>query len=45
MLRVRNQLAYDYDGKLAAEKFKDIIEIYYPLLEKFRDKAEDYYRG
>lgn len=43
MLRVRNQLAHDYDGKLAAEKFKDVIEVYYPLLETFRDKAEHYY--
>lgn len=44
MLRVRNQLAHDYDGKLAAEKFKDVIEVYYPLLETFRDKAEHYYK-
>ena len=30
MLRVRNQLAHDYDGSLAMEKFEDIEKIYYP---------------
>lgn len=43
MLRVRNQLAHDYDGTLAAEKFQDIIKVYYPLFEKFRDRVEKYY--
>ena len=43
MLKARNQLAHDYDGSFATEKFKDIIQVYYPLFEKFRDKAEVYY--
>lgn len=43
MLRVRNQLAHDYDGTLAAEKFQDIIKVYYPLFEKFRERVEKYY--
>lgn len=45
MLRDRNQLAHDYDGKLAAEKFNDIINVYYPLLEKMRDDVEKYYKN
>lgn len=43
MHRTRNLLSHDYDGTLAAEKFHDIIQIYYPLLEAFRDKAKQYY--
>lgn len=45
MLRDRNQLAHDYDGDLAAEKFNDIINVYYPLLEKMRDDVEKYYKN
>lgn len=44
MLRSRNQLAYDYDGTFAAEKFQDIIKIYCPLFEKLKENAERYYR-
>ena len=44
MLRVRNQLAHDYDGTLAAEKFQDIINVYLPLFEKFRDHVKKYYQ-
>ena len=44
MLRSRNQLSHDYDGTLAAEKFQDIIQIYYPLFVKLRDNIEKYYR-
>ena len=43
MLKSRNQLAHDYDGTLAAEKFQDIIHVYYPLFEKFRDHVAKYY--
>lgn len=43
MLRVRNQLSHDYDGTFAAERFHDIIEIYYPLFEQLRVKIETYY--
>lgn len=42
MLKVRNQLAHDYDGSLAAERFEDIIHVYYPLLDKFKDTAAKY---
>ena len=44
MLRVRNQLAHDYDGSFAAEKFHMIINVYLPLFEKFRDHVEKYYQ-
>ena len=30
MLRVRNQLAHDYDGSFASEKFQDIINSNFP---------------
>ncbi len=43
MLRVRNQLAHDYDGTFATEKFEDIINVYYPLFEKFRNDVSKYY--
>lgn len=43
MLRTRNQLAYDYDGTFAREKFQEIIENYYPLFEKLRDRVQKYY--
>ncbi|MGN0354545.1 MAG: HI0074 family nucleotidyltransferase substrate-binding subunit [Muricoprocola sp.] len=45
MLRVRNQLAHDYDGSFAMEKFKDIVNIYYPLFENFKNKASEYYES
>ena len=44
ILKVRNQLAHDYDGTFAIQKFQDIINIYYPLFEKFKDNAEKYYK-
>ncbi|MEI3438369.1 MAG: HI0074 family nucleotidyltransferase substrate-binding subunit [Blautia sp.] len=43
MLRVRNQLAYDYDGTFAEEKFQDIIHIYCMLFEKLKDNVAKYY--
>lgn len=43
MLRARNQLAHDYDGTFAAEKFQDIIKVYYPLFEKLKENVEKYY--
>lgn len=43
MLRTRNQLAHDYDGSFALEKFQDIINVYYPLFEKMRDHVKKYY--
>lgn len=44
MLRARNQLAYDYDGTFAAEKFQDIIKVYYPLFEKLKENVAKYYQ-
>ena len=35
---------FDYDGTYAAEKFQDIVKVYYPLFEKLKDQAEKYYR-
>ncbi|EET61885.1 nucleotidyltransferase substrate-binding family protein [Marvinbryantia formatexigens DSM 14469] len=43
MLKTRNLLAHDYDGTLAAEKFQEIVKEYYPLFEKFRERAGAYY--
>lgn len=43
MLRSRNQLAHDYDGIFAAEKFQDIIKVYYPLFQKLKEDVEKYY--
>lgn len=44
IMKVRNQLAHDYDGTFATQKFQDIINVYYSLFEKFRDDAEKYYK-
>ncbi len=44
MLLVRNQLAHDYDGSFAAEKFQDIINVYFPLFEKLKDHVQKYYQ-
>ncbi|MCI8835400.1 MAG: toxin-antitoxin system antitoxin subunit [Ruminococcus sp.] len=43
MLRVRNQLAHDYDGTFAAEKFQDIIQVYYPLFVELKENVKKYY--
>lgn len=43
MLRDRDQLSHDYDGSLAADKFSEIVTIYYPLLEKMRDEVKLYF--
>lgn len=45
MLRVRNQLAHDYDGSLAMEKFEDIVKIYYPLFERLKNRIAGYYEN
>ena len=42
MLKTRNQLAHDYDGTFAEQKFEDIIHIYYPLFEKLKEVAKVY---
>lgn len=43
MLRARNQLAHDYDGTFAAEKFQDIVNVYYPLFDKLKKDVKKYY--
>ena len=43
MLRIRNQLAHDYDGTLAEEQFQNIIKVYYPLFEKLKNQVEKYF--
>lgn len=44
MLRTRNQLAHDYDGTFAKEKFQEIIEDYYPLFEELKERVGKYYQ-
>ena len=43
MLKTRNQLAHDYDGIFAKEKFQEIIEDYYPLFEQLKERVGKYY--
>ena len=43
MLRVRNQLAHDYDGSFAEKQFQDIINVYYPLFAKLKECVAKYY--
>lgn len=43
MLRVRNQLAYDYDGSLASKTFELIISVFFDCFEKFKDHVSVYY--
>ena len=43
MLKVRNQLAHDYDGTFAAKRFYDIINVYYPLFVKLKNTVKKYY--
>lgn len=43
MLKTRNQLAHDYDGTFAAEKFDDIVHLYCPLFEKLKEDVKKYY--
>ena len=44
MLRIRNQLAHDYDGSLAVKEFEVIVNEYIPLFEQFKNNAEKYYK-
>lgn len=43
MLKVRNQLAHDYDGSYAKEEFGEIIREFCPLFEKLQGDVEKYY--
>lgn len=40
MLKVRNQLVHDYDGKIVEKYCEDIVKVYIGRLEDFRDVAE-----
>ena len=40
MLKVRNQLAYDYDGQIVEKYCEDIVKVYIGRLEDFREVAE-----
>ncbi|MGM9559897.1 HI0074 family nucleotidyltransferase substrate-binding subunit [Anaerovibrio slackiae] len=40
MLKVRNQLAHDYDGQIVEKYCEDIVNVYIGRLEDFRDVAE-----
>ena len=44
MLRIRNQLAHDYDGSLAVKEFEVIVNEYIPLFEQFKNNAQKYYK-
>lgn len=43
MLRVRNQLAHDYDGSLASKTFELIISVFFDCFEKFKNHVSKYY--
>lgn len=40
MLKVRNQLAHDYDGQIVEKYCEDIVKVYIGRLEYFREVAE-----
>ncbi|MGN0242798.1 MAG: HI0074 family nucleotidyltransferase substrate-binding subunit [Lachnospiraceae bacterium] len=43
MLKIRNQLAHDYDGSLAKKEFDSITHEFYAVLVKFKNKVAQYY--
>lgn len=45
MLKIRNQLAHDYDGSLAGNVFQKIVETYIILFERFRDENKKFYEN
>ena len=45
MLKIRNQLAHDYDGSLAENVFQKIVETYIILFERFRDENKKFYES
>ena len=45
MLKVRNELAHDYDGSLAENVFQKIVETYIILFERFRDENKKFYEN
>lgn len=45
MLRTRNKLAHDYDGKIAMAEFRQLIGNFYETFVGFKNKIEKYYAG
>lgn len=43
MLRVRNKLAHDYDGKIAMEEFERITGKFYEMFLDLKNNIEKYY--
>lgn len=43
MLRVRNNLAHDYDGELARKYFVMITSEYYDKMDELRNRTSKYY--
>ncbi|MDR1388571.1 MAG: nucleotidyltransferase substrate binding protein [Treponema sp.] len=40
MIKSRNETSHTYNNEIAAEIFEKIINAYFPLLEKFKNKME-----
>ena len=40
MLKVRNQLAHDYDGVIVKQYCQTIVDVYLEKFEKFQDKVD-----
>lgn len=45
MLKVRNNLAHDYDGTIAERYFENITSEYTELIREFIEKISEYYRN
>lgn len=43
MLRVRNKLAHDYDGKIAMAEFDSIINKFYLTFQELRETTDKFY--
>ena len=44
MLKVRNQLAHDYDGVIVKKYCQTIVDVYIPRFEEFQKKVEELFR-
>ena len=45
MLKTRNLLAHDYDGKIAEKNFQEIISNYYDAFDGLKDVITKFYDG
>lgn len=45
MLRVRNKLAHDYDGNIAAAEFGRIINEFYEIFRELQGTIDQFYTG